>query len=258
MNAKFTNSTVKPRASVQRRYGRSISVRAPGAFMNTLTRKAERAGGGRHIIEVRALKTSQYDHTTHDFVKKPLSERWHVFRDGRGRVQRDVYSAFLALHAQGNTHNPSGLDLAWEELASSLLRAGLCALKPQAVPSGTHAGSSPDVGVVRSKFLKPRPEQLTPSDAPRGLSGTPGLKPGEDVSPLLSHSYFGRETIDGELCDVFCSPAESFDGEPVTHFFAIPSRDEMRLDCTIHSKDVPLDVSADSVAWETFPEVLSC
>lgn len=165
---------VSPKA-LQKRYGRSISVRAPGAFMNTLTRKAERAGGGRHIIEVRALKTSQYDHTTHDFVKKPLSQRWHVFRDGRGRVQRDVYSAFLALHAQGNTHNPSGLDLAWGELASSLLRAGLCALKPQAVPSGTHAGSSPDVGVVRSKFLKPRSEQLTPSAAPRGLSGTPGL-----------------------------------------------------------------------------------
>lgn len=79
-----------------------------------------------------------------------------------------------------------------------------------------------------------------------------------NFSPLSSHSFFGRETIEGELCDIFYSPAESFDGEPVKHFFAIPVPDEMRVDCTTHSKDVPLDVEADAVAWERFPRDLIC
>jgi transposase len=121
---------VSPKA-LQKRYGRSVSVRAPGHFMQELTRKAERAGGQRQVIDVYRLKTSQYDHSTNTFRKKKLSERWHVFGDGRGRVQRDLYSAFLARSSEGNTHQPLALEKAWHELASLLQQAGWYVIKPQ-------------------------------------------------------------------------------------------------------------------------------
>jgi putative transposase len=115
--------------SLQRNYGKSVGKRAPGMLMSELKRKAERAGGKRSIIDIRNLKTSQYDHTTDRFTKKKLSERWHWFGDGRGKAQRDVYSAFLALHSEGSTHNPVMLERAWQALEPALCAAGLCEVK---------------------------------------------------------------------------------------------------------------------------------
>lgn len=115
--------------SLQRNYGRSVSKRAPGRFMSELKRKAESAGGSSSSVNVRQLKTSQFDHSTGNFAKKPLSQRWHVFGDGRGHVQRDVYSAFLALHAVETvdadgvvtwSHDPERLEVAWVALEPAL------------------------------------------------------------------------------------------------------------------------------------------
>ena len=101
--------------------------------MGELQRKAERAGGASTSIDVRTLKTSQYDHSTGAFVKKSLSERWHVFGDGRGRVHRDIYSAFLALHAAetvdadgvvAQQHDRQRLEAKWQELEPVLLGKG--------------------------------------------------------------------------------------------------------------------------------------
>ena len=149
--------------------------------MTRLERKVERTGGTRQVIDVRVLKNSQYDHTTDDFEKKKLSERWHVFRDGRGRVQRDVYSAFLARHAEETTYQPPKLERAWGELASALLRAGWFEAVPklQAVPLGAHVGTSSDVRAARSQVLCP-PSELAFGPAPGDDSGTcplPGLCP---------------------------------------------------------------------------------
>lgn len=127
---KWHDDGVSPKA-LQKRYGRSVSVRAPGSFMSELTRKAARAGGQRQIIDVYQLKTSQYDHSTNTFRRKKLSERWHVFEDGRGRVQRDLYSAFLARNSEGNTYQPLTLEKAWHELASLLQQAGWYDIKSQ-------------------------------------------------------------------------------------------------------------------------------
>jgi putative transposase len=120
--------------SLQKNYGRSVGARAPGHFMSELERKAERAGGSSKSINVRQLKTSQFDHSTGEFRKKKLSERWHTFGDGRGRVQRDVYSAFLALHvvetvdADGvitEAHDREALEKAWQLLVPVLVAKGL-------------------------------------------------------------------------------------------------------------------------------------
>lgn len=114
--------------SLQKNDERSIGARAPGRFMTELTRKVERAGGSCKSVNVRQLKTSQYCHVSGQYQKKPLSQRWHVFPDGRGQVQRDVYSSFLALHSvqiarsDGSgivdwTHDQTALEAAWQALA---------------------------------------------------------------------------------------------------------------------------------------------
>ena len=126
---------VSPKA-LQKMYGKSIAVRAPGHFMSELQRKAERAGGKREIIDVRNLKNSQYDHTKNDFQKKTLSERTHVFRDGRGEVQRDLYSAFLARNSSGSTYEPPELERLWERLAPALASRGLYKEKQQIASEG--------------------------------------------------------------------------------------------------------------------------
>lgn len=46
------------------------------------------------IIVKNTVKASQYDHELDQFIKKKLSQRFHVFTDGT-KVQRDIYSAFL-------------------------------------------------------------------------------------------------------------------------------------------------------------------
>ena len=83
--------------SFQKNFGRSVKVRAPGMLMSMLRRKAESAGGKMIEINTRKTALSQFDHTTGECVKKPLSQRIHVFGDGQTEpVQRDLYSAFLA------------------------------------------------------------------------------------------------------------------------------------------------------------------
>jgi hypothetical protein len=111
-------------------FGRSVKVRAPGALIAQLTRKAESAGGQFVELDTRALRLSQFDHTTSTYTKKPLSQRWHVLGGGSGVVQRDIYSAFLARQAMpsGDATCPSrafgDLIEAWAAANSLLRRAG--------------------------------------------------------------------------------------------------------------------------------------
>jgi hypothetical protein len=120
--------------SLQKNYGRSVLARSPGRFMGELTRKAESAGGKVIPIDVRTLKTSQYDHISGRFVKKPLSQRWHELADGRGSVQRDLYSALLAMCATEKVnadgvlvpaHSPERIEAALQKLMPVLVEKGL-------------------------------------------------------------------------------------------------------------------------------------
>ena len=83
--------------SFQKNFGRSVGKRAPSQFIATLSRKAENAGGSLVAFSTRTTRLSQFDHSTGTYVKKPLSQRLHVFGGDAGApVDRDVYSAFLA------------------------------------------------------------------------------------------------------------------------------------------------------------------
>jgi len=86
----------------QKMFGRSSKVRGIGMLVSMIRDGAERDGGSMHEFPTRTTRLSQYDHTTNDFVKKPLSLRVHPLRDGSGGIQRDLYSAFLALHVAGD------------------------------------------------------------------------------------------------------------------------------------------------------------
>lgn len=110
----------------QRSFGRSVKVRAPGMFIEHLTRKAARAGGKLVELDTRRLRMSQYDHVLNRYEKKSLSQRWHSLGGTQTLVQRDIYSAFLARHASEDGHNPSLLAREWAAQEPVLRRVGLC------------------------------------------------------------------------------------------------------------------------------------
>ena len=80
--------------SFQKNFGRSAKVRGACTFVATLSRKAEAAGGSVAEFSTRTARLSQFDRMSGEYVKKPLSQRRHVFADGTV-IQRDLYSAFL-------------------------------------------------------------------------------------------------------------------------------------------------------------------
>ncbi len=98
-------------------------VRGAGMFVAVLRRKAEACGGG--VVEFSAYHTrlSQFDHTTGEYVKKPLSQRVHVLGDGSGEVQRDLYSAFLARFVEADTLDARSAALAFPSAKPLLRRA---------------------------------------------------------------------------------------------------------------------------------------
>ena len=107
----------------QKRYGRSIGLRAPSMFMNSLKRKAENAGGCLFEIPTQTTKLSQTCHICEQQVKKTLSNRWHICCGIR--MQRDLYSGFLAKCVDKET---SALDFAranylWQGMESILSEA---------------------------------------------------------------------------------------------------------------------------------------
>ncbi len=114
----------------QRRYGRSVKVKAPGMFIGLLRRKAERAGGKLVDLDTRGLKLSQYDHPTGQYTKKPLSQHWHILGATGLIVQRDVYSAFLARCVIDNRHHPSRIETVWAAVEPLLRQAGWCRNQP--------------------------------------------------------------------------------------------------------------------------------
>lgn len=96
--------------SFQKTYGRSVRRAAPGLFVTTLRRKAASAGAVVEEISTRSTRLSQACHVTGGHVKKPLSQRHHRFPDGT-RVQRDLYSAYLARHVRAGADGVGRLDL---------------------------------------------------------------------------------------------------------------------------------------------------
>ena len=112
--------------SWQKRFGKSVGMRAPGMLIDHLRRTVANTGGTLHEFPTRTTKLSQYCHGCEVYTKKPLAQRWHHCACGVGPVQRDLYSAFLAAYLDPPDYNPSSAQYLrhWES-AELRLRAAL-------------------------------------------------------------------------------------------------------------------------------------
>jgi hypothetical protein len=120
---------------------------------------------------------SQYDHSTQTFTKKPLAQRWHVFGDGRGQVQRDVYSAFLARNASSQADENGVLSWYYE---TPVLDAAWVKLEPALLAQKLFYPQKPDSGAGDSIALCTR--------QPKSQATKPGaLASGRAVLPVESH-----------------------------------------------------------------------
>jgi len=123
----------------QKNFGRSVKNRAPGMFMEIIRpvcvrrtgrRKAENAGGRVVEFSTKTTKLSQYCHKCGKYTKKSLSQRVHTCCNLN--IQRDIYSAFLAISVVENSKEKGKayffLDTAdvterWRSAEAVLLRA---------------------------------------------------------------------------------------------------------------------------------------
>jgi len=103
----------------QKRFGRSISVRAPKLFLTLLTRKAESAGGQVVEFNTRTTALSQTC-VCGRRIPKRLSERVHRCICGVV-MQRDLFSGFLARYVEDDALQVAQAAEAWPG-AEPLLR----------------------------------------------------------------------------------------------------------------------------------------
>ena len=83
----------------KKRFGKTVARRAPAMLLAIIDRKLKYRGYALKRIVSRRVKASQYDHSTGQYRKKRLCDRWCVIDSHR--VQRDLYSAFLISHVTG-------------------------------------------------------------------------------------------------------------------------------------------------------------
>ncbi len=109
----------------QKRYGRSVGLRAPGMFVAFLKRTVASTGGALIEVPTRNSKLSQWCHGCGACVNKPLSQRWHHCSCGIGPIQRDLYSAFLAATLDADHLIPSCAQavILWESAEARLQAA---------------------------------------------------------------------------------------------------------------------------------------
>ena len=110
----------------QKRYGKSVGLRAPGMFVEHLKRTVAKTGGIFTEVSTYHTKLSQYCHGCHTYHKKPLSQRWHQCPCGVGPVQRDLYSAFLAAYLEPKTTIPFITQSDWAGAEARLMAVMEC------------------------------------------------------------------------------------------------------------------------------------
>jgi hypothetical protein len=141
----------------QKRYGKSVGLRAPGMFVEHLRRTVVSTGGTLIEVSTQSTKLSQWCHGCGICRKKPLSQRFHQCPCGIGPIQRDLYSAFLAAYLDPATLIPSCAQyvVPWEG-AEARLRAAHERVKERANAGQKlpHSFGVPRVGVRLPESLR--------------------------------------------------------------------------------------------------------
>lgn len=94
--SKKTEKNKQGKFKKKKRFGRTLSNRAPAMLLSCLERKLNYSGLKLNKVNTAKVKASQYNHFDDTYLKKPLSKRWNDFNEIR--VQRDVYSSFLLMN----------------------------------------------------------------------------------------------------------------------------------------------------------------
>ena len=94
--SKKTEKNEKGRFKKKKRFGRTLSNRAPSMLLNCLERKLKYHDLTLNKVNTTKVKASQYNHLNDTYTKKSLNTRWNDF-DGI-KVQRDLYSSFLLMN----------------------------------------------------------------------------------------------------------------------------------------------------------------
>jgi hypothetical protein len=178
----------------QKRYGRSVGLRAPGMLIDHLKRTVVSTGGTLHEVLTRSTKLSQFCHGCGAFVPKPLWQRWHQCPCGVGPVQRDLYSAFLAAFLDPADPNPSCVQyvVPWEGAEARLLAAhervqerakeGQVMPRSMGIPrAGARLPQSPSEATQELLFLSRRGKV----EAWKRRSEPPALQPGESSGEMV-------------------------------------------------------------------------
>jgi len=102
--AKKTTVNKKGRFNKKKRFGKSITNKAPSLFLNILDNKLKWNGTHLFKVNTRIIKASQYNHLTNDYQKKKLNNRWNTFiiNNKEIKIQRDLYSSFLLMNVKDN------------------------------------------------------------------------------------------------------------------------------------------------------------
>jgi len=82
----------------KKRFGKSLANKAPSMLLEIINRKLSYDGLTLLKVNTYTVKASQYNHFTHEFTKKELSNRWN----DDFNLQRDLYSAFLIMNVKEN------------------------------------------------------------------------------------------------------------------------------------------------------------
>ena len=85
----------------KKRFGKAVAHRAPAMLLTIIDRKLKYRDSALKRVVSRKVRASQVDHSTGQYRKKRLCDRWCVI--DKHRVQRDLYSAFLISHVTGES-----------------------------------------------------------------------------------------------------------------------------------------------------------
>lgn len=91
-----TEKNKKGRFKKKKRFGRTLSNRAPSMLLSCLERKLKYNGLKLNKVNTTKVRASQYNHFDDTYTKKLLSKRWNDF--GGILIQRDLYSSFLLMN----------------------------------------------------------------------------------------------------------------------------------------------------------------
>ena len=84
----------------KKRFGKSIANRAPAMLIEIINKKLGYIGKSIIKIDTFKVKASQLNHSTNEYEKKSLSQRWVEISGNK--LQRDLYSAFLIKNVKDN------------------------------------------------------------------------------------------------------------------------------------------------------------